>query len=146
MFRSVFVFFIVMASLCLEAQNTTPKIYFIYNASGTIGGEISYLYGKYFQNQHCELCDITHSSVSAKPEWKAWISNLSCENYVLHTNEAEKMSIDFSGFTLPVVLIERGNGLEELISKKDMAQSGKGVDAFSQLFLKKLNEFGLDCQ
>jgi len=56
------------------------------------------------------------------------------------------MSIDFSGFTLPVVLIERGNGLEELISKKDMAQSGKGVDAFSQLFFKKLNEFGLDCQ
>ena len=65
---------------------------------------------------------------------------------MLHTNEAEQMSIDFSGFTLPVVLIERGNGLEELISKKDMAQSGKGVNAFSQLFFKKLNEFGLDCQ
>ena len=146
MHRLIFVLSIGITSFCLEAQNTTPKVYFIYNASGTIGGEISYLYGKYFQNQHCELCDITHSSVSAKPEWKAWISSLSCENYVLHTNEAEQRSIDFSGFTLPVVLIERGNGLEELISKKDMAQSGKGVDAFSQLFFKKLNEFGLDCQ
>jgi hypothetical protein len=135
-----------MASLCLEAQNTTPKIYFIYNASGTIGGEISYLYGKYFQNQHCELCDITHSSVSAKPEWKAWIRGLKCENHVLHTNEAEEMGIDFSEFVLPVVLIERGHGLEELISKKDMAQSGKRVDAFSQLFFKKLNEFGLECK
>lgn len=144
--RLIFVLFIGITSVCLKAQNTTPKVYFIYNASSTIGGEISYLYGKYFQNQHCELCDITHSSVSAKPEWKAWISSLSCENYVLHTNEAEQMSIDFSGFTLPVVLIERGNVLEELNSKKDMAQSGKGVDAFSQLFFKKLNEFGLDCQ
>ena len=146
MFRSILALFLAVASLSSEAQNTSPKIYFIYNASGTIGGEISYLYGKYLKNQHCELCDITHSTVSAKPEWRAWISALKCENYVLHTNEAEEMRINFSGFALPVVLIERGNGLEELISKKEKAESGKEVHKFKDLFVKKTNEFGLDCE
>lgn len=129
----------------LYAQSNEPKFYFIYNASGTLGGELTYLYGKYFQDEHCELCDITHSTVSAKPEWKAWISALKCENYVLHTNEAEDMRVDYSLFELPVVLVDRGNGLEELVTKKEMADSGKGVEAFGALFYQKLDQFGLSC-
>jgi hypothetical protein len=129
----------------LYAQSNEPKIYFIYNASGTLGGELTYLYGKYFQDEHCELCDITHGTVSAKPEWKAWIGALKCENYVLHTNEAQEMNVDYSGFELPVVLVDRGNGLEELVTKKEMAASGKGVEAFGALFYRKLDQFGLSC-
>lgn len=129
----------------LYAQSNETKIYFIYNASGTIAGELNYLYGKYFQDEHCELCDITHGTVSAKPEWKAWISALKCENYVLHTNEAEEMNVDYSRFELPVVLVDRGNGLEELVTKEEMADSGKGVEAFGALFYRKLDQFGLSC-
>lgn len=122
-----------------------PKIYFIYNASGTLGGELNYLYGKYFQDEHCELCDITHGTFSAKPEWKEWVQTLSCEYHVLHTNEAEAMKVDYSQFTLPVVLVDRGQGLEELVSKKEMHESGKGVDAFIQLFTRKQRELGISC-
>lgn len=137
--------FLTLSLPSLHAQSSEPKFYFIYNASGTLGGELTYLYGKYFQDEHCELCDITHSTVSAKPEWKAWISALKCENYVLHTNEAEEMKVDYSSFELPVVLVDRGNGLEELVTKKEMADSGKGVEAFVVLFYRKLDQFGLSC-
>ena len=101
-----------------------------------MAGELNYLYGKYFLDEHCELCDITHSTVSAKPEWKEWIGALKCENYVLHTNEAKAMDIDFTQFVLPVVLLDRGNGLEELVSKNEMAECGKGVEAFGASFIK----------
>lgn len=143
MLRILVILTLSLSSLC--AQSNEPKFYFIYNASGTLGGELTYLYGKYFQDEHCELCDITHSTVSAKPEWKAWISALKCENYVLHTNEAEDMRVDYSVFELPVVLVDRGNGLEELVTKKEMADSGKGVEAFGALFYQKLDQFGLSC-
>lgn len=143
MLRILVILTLSLSSLC--AQSSEPKFYFIYNASGTLGGELTYLYGKYFQDEHCELCDITHSTVSAKPEWKAWISALKCENYVLHTNEAEDMRVDYSVFELPVVLVDRGNGLEELVTKKEMADSGKGVEAFGALFYRKLDQFGLSC-
>ena len=110
-----------------------------------MAGELNYLYGKYFLDEHCELCDITHSTVSAKPEWKEWIGALKCENYVLHTNEAKAMDIDFTQFVLPVVLLDRGNGLEELVSKNEMAECGKGVEAFGALFYQKLDQFGFSC-
>lgn len=134
---------LLLSTLSLSAQESSPKIYFIYNASSTLAGELNYLYGKYFLDEHCELCDITHSTVSAKPEWKEWIGTLKYENYVLHTNEASAMNIDFSPFVLPAVLIDRGNGLEELISKSEMAQSGKVVTSFSELFYRNLNALGL---
>jgi hypothetical protein len=139
------VFLFLLSTLSLSAQEISPKVYFIYNASGTLAGELNYLYGKYFLDEHCELCDITHSTVSAKPEWKTWISALKCENYVLHTNEANEMKVDYSAFELPVVLVDRGNGMEELVTKKEMADSGKGVEAFGVLFYRKLDEFGLSC-
>lgn len=110
-----------------------------------MAGELNYLYGKYFLDEHCELCDITHSTVSAKPEWKEWIGALKCENYVLHTNEAKAKNIDFTQFVLPVVLLDRGNGLEELVSKNELSECGKGVEAFGVLFYRKLDEFGLSC-
>lgn len=142
--RIVLLFF--LSTLSLSAQETSPKIYFIYNASGTMAGELNYLYGKYFLDEHCELCDITHSTVSAKPEWKEWIGSLKCENYVLHTNEAKAMNIDVTQFVLPVVLIDRGNGLEELVSKNEMAKCGKGVLPFGELFYRNLNAVGVSCK
>ena len=140
------VLLLLLSTLSLSAQETHPKIYFIYNASGTLAGELNYLYGKYFLDEHCELCDITHSTVSAKPEWKEWIGSLKCENYVLHTNEAKAINIDFTQFVLPVVLIDRGNGLEELVSKNEMAECGKGVLPFGELFYRNLNAVGVSCK
>ena len=140
------VLFLLLSTLSLSGQESLPKIYFIYNASGTLAGELNYLYGKYFLDEHCELCDITHSTVSAKPEWKEWIGSLKCENYVLHTNEAKAMNIDVTQFVLPVVLIDRGNGLEELVSKNEMAECGKGVLPFGELFYRNLNAVGVSCK
>jgi len=55
------------------------------------------------------------------------------------------MNIDFSQFVLPVVLLDRDNGLEELVSKNEMAECGKGVEAFGALFYRKLDQFGFSC-
>ena len=140
------ILFLLLSTLSLSAQESSPKIYFIYNASGTLAGELNYLYGKYFLGDHCELCDITHSTVSVKPEWEEWIGALLCESYVLHTNEAKAMDIDLSQFVLPVVLLDTGNGLEELISKSEMAECGKGVVSFGELFYRNLNALGISCK
>lgn len=42
----------------------------VYDADGTIVGELSYWVGARFGVRHCSLCDITHSLFSEKPEWK----------------------------------------------------------------------------
>ena len=46
------------------------KIYCIYNAEGSIFGELKYLYNKYIRDIKCSMCDITHNTLSEKREWK----------------------------------------------------------------------------
>ncbi len=50
-------------------MNNTAKIYCIYNAEGSIFGEIRYLYNKYIKDIKCSMCDITHNSFSEKIDW-----------------------------------------------------------------------------
>ena len=131
-----------------QSQFTTsqdPQIYFVYNAKGSLAGELNYLYGKYFQDEHCALCDITHGTFSAKPEWKAWEATLTCTHEVLHIDEAEALGLDLSSFTLPVVLLQHGSGLEELVSASDMTEAGKEVADFIRLFETKAEQFGVSC-
>jgi hypothetical protein len=42
----------------------------IYNAEGTLRGELTYWVGARLGREHCGLCDITHGSVREKAEWK----------------------------------------------------------------------------
>ena len=46
------------------------KIIGIYNANGSLLGEMRYVFDKVFLKKHCALCDITHGmSYKAKTTW-----------------------------------------------------------------------------
>ena len=47
-------------------MNQIQKIYCIYNAEGTLKGELKYIYHKYINNIKCSMCEITHSAISQK--------------------------------------------------------------------------------
>jgi hypothetical protein len=42
----------------------------VYDADGTVLGELSYFVGARFGRAHCALCDITYGLVRERPEWK----------------------------------------------------------------------------
>ena len=46
------------------------KIYCIYNAEGSVIGELKYLYEKYFKDIKCSMCDITHGTFTQKKNGK----------------------------------------------------------------------------
>ena len=52
------------------SKNSTITIYCIYNAEGSIIGELKYLLLKYFYGFKCSMCEITHTNFSEKKEWK----------------------------------------------------------------------------
>ena len=47
-------------------MNEEVKIYCIYNAEGSIFGELKYFYNKYIRDIKCSMCDITHNTLSEK--------------------------------------------------------------------------------
>jgi hypothetical protein len=43
----------------------------VYNANGSVGGELAYFIGARLGRAHCALCDITHGLVRERATWKA---------------------------------------------------------------------------
>lgn len=42
-----------------------------YHADGGLIGDMGYVARKLVGRGHCELCDVTHGGIRAKPEWDA---------------------------------------------------------------------------
>ena len=43
------------------------RLTFVYDADGTLVGELRYWFGTLFGASHCSLCDITHSRWRRRP-------------------------------------------------------------------------------
>ena len=78
----------------------------IYNADGTLLGELAYVVRKYTGRGHCELCDITHGTVRRKPGWDAACSEAGLQVELLHRDEADPAQLAAAG-DLPAVIADR---------------------------------------
>ena len=75
----------------------TPRYFAIYDADGTLSGELGYALGKLAGTRHCALCDISHGwNPIGKAGWRK-DSGLSCKLQWLHRDE---QSPDLAAYTL----------------------------------------------
>ena len=64
------------------------KIIGIYNANGSLLGEMRYVFDKVFFKKHCALCDITHGmSYKAKSTWLEQVERFPIPIETLHLDE-----------------------------------------------------------
>ncbi|MFN8017309.1 MAG: hypothetical protein U0P45_04205 [Acidimicrobiales bacterium] len=66
---------------------TVQRLVGVYDADGTVWGELSYWVGARLGRAHCALCDITHGSVREKPGWKACRQELPVPFATYHRND-----------------------------------------------------------
>lgn len=59
----------------------------VYNADGTITGELAYWIGARLGRAHCSLCDITHGLVRERDDWKACAAALPVPFTTYHRND-----------------------------------------------------------
>jgi hypothetical protein len=59
----------------------------VYHARGTISGEIAYWVGARLGRTHCALCDITHGTFRAKPEFDRCRAGLPVPFETVHLDE-----------------------------------------------------------
>ncbi|WP_396641142.1 hypothetical protein [Microbacterium sp.] len=104
----------------------------IYNADGGLAGEARYVIGHLFGTAECALCDITHSPVRRKPEWKRMVARLGVPIVVLHRNELdERLAAAASEVDLPVVFAHRADGsIDVALTSAELADLGGSVDRF----------------
>ena len=115
----------------------------VYNANGGLAGELSYFFGHMLGRVECKLCDITHSTFSKRPQWKAMEERLrdelQIEFVLVHRNERTEAQHAASEGREPCILIEDDAGqLSMILDWTDLKLAKGSVSDFERAVRAKL--------
>lgn len=82
----------------------------VYNAEGTLIGEVSYWIGARFGRAHCSLCDITHGLFSERADWRACRATLPVPFVTFHLDDQPASVRAALQGVAPAVVAERDDG------------------------------------
>ena len=93
----------------------------VYNADGTLFGELRYWLGARIGRTHCALCEITHGTFREKEEWKRQSAALPVPFEAVHLDERSPEVAAASGAQTPcVVALISGVGFELLLGPEQL--------------------------
>jgi hypothetical protein len=115
----------------------------VYKADGGILGEVSYLIGHLLGTRECSLCDITHSPLKKKGEFKEFEKRLQAELGIgfrlAHMNERTEAELAASLGKEPCVLRENADGsIEFFLASEELKEASGRVAPFEVLVRSKL--------
>jgi hypothetical protein len=118
----------------------------IYKANGGLLGELSYILGHAVGIRHCELCDITHSPLWKKREFRNFEQRMQQEFglgvRLLHMNERGPKESAASEGREPCVLLEYSDGSFSMLLDYVELKAVKGkVASFEKLIRSRLDFF-----
>lgn len=125
-----------------------PRVVGVYDAPGSVLGEVAYAWGKLRGTAHCSLCDITHSPVRRKKAWDEMAARMEATIELRHLDQltpALEAAVDEAG--APVVLLERGRGEDAghtvLLGRAELDELGGDVARFEEALRRRLAEHDL---
>lgn len=101
----------------------------VYDADGTLRGELAYFIGARLGRAHCSLCDITHGLVRAKPQWQRGRDALPVPFDTFHRDDQPEAVRVATGDAAPVVVAETGAGIVPLLDDAALVACDGSVDA-----------------
>ena len=116
----------------------------IYKADGGILGELSYFFGHLVGLKSCSLCDITHSPIKKKNDFKAFEKRLLEERGIafrlVHMNERRETELAASKGQEPCVLLQYEDGsISMFLDFVELKASKGSVKSFEKLVESRLN-------
>lgn len=99
----------------------------VYNARGTLAGELAYVLGKLSGRAHCGLCDITHGlRLRERAHWREQRTWLPVPFETVHLNE-RSLELALACPAAPCVLARTDDGLVSLLGPEEIdACAGSG--------------------
>lgn len=97
------------------------RIIGVYDADGSVIGELSYFLRARIGRAHCALCDITHGRLRERADWRASRERLPVPVVTFHRNDQPTRIRVAGGFAPPVVLAETTQGnIAVLLTRDDL--------------------------
>jgi hypothetical protein len=114
----------------------------VYDADGTLRGEVAYLWGKLTGTRHCALCDITHSPVRRKREWDQYAAGLPVPFDLVHLDERDDRTMAaMAGHAAPVVIADRTDGTAQVVlTATDLERAQGSVSGFAELLAAAVSD------
>lgn len=84
---------------------TIRRLVGVYDADGTVVGELAYFVRARLGRGHCALCDITHGRVRERPSWRACREGLPVPFETFHRDD-QPAEVRAAASAVPVVLAE----------------------------------------
>lgn len=87
----------------------------VYDADGTVLGELSYFVKARLGRAHCALCSVTHGLVREREDWRAARRSLPVEFDTVHRDDQPDEVRRVAGGVLPAVVAEPVDGVPVLL-------------------------------
>ena len=117
---------------------TKCSLYAIYDADGSLVGELRYLVDKFLGRANCALCDLSHGwHPAGKRAWRQRQGTTTQLSW-LHRDEVPHHVLAHVSESLPCIAIDTNGCVDILISKDQLARCEGDFIIFEQLLAQKL--------
>lgn len=97
------------------AGTRVTRLVGVYDADGSLPGELRYWIGARLGRTHCALCDITHGLVRERSDWRACRASLPVPFVTHHRDDQPDAVRAATGDRAPVVVAETDGGVTVLL-------------------------------
>ena len=107
------------------------KLTGVYDADGSVMGELRYVAARTFAGKHCALCDITHGRVREKAAWRQARQQLPVPFEAVHLDERDPdVRAATEGLGACVVVHSADGGTELLLGTAELKACGGDPERF----------------
>lgn len=115
----------------------------VYDADGSLSGEVRYWIGARLGRTHCSLCEITHGLFREKSDWKDCRRELNAEFTTFHRDDAPADVLEACAHQLPVVVARQGSELIVVLGPGELESLGGDVEAFHAALVSACAQHGI---
>ena len=127
----------------VPGPTTVRRLVGVYNADGTVLGELSYFVGARLGRAHCSLCDITHGTFREKADWRAGRNGPPVPFDTFHRDDQPDHVRTAAADTAPVVVAETDDGVTVLLGPDALSACDGSVTALLAAVDSAVTEAGL---
>jgi len=115
----------------------------VYDADGTVRGEMAYWLGARIGRAHCSLCDITHGLFRERADWNGCRSELPVP-FVTHHRDDQPADVRAAAAeVVPVVVARTEAGVIALLGPAELDACGGSPELLVQALRSRVEELGL---
>jgi len=119
-----------LAPGCLNITVLT-QYFAIYDADGSLAGELAYALGTLAGARRCALCDISHGwNPQGKAAWRTG-AQLACGLQWLHRDEQTPAMAEYTRGRLPLVIAQTGDRFATLLDADGLAACDGDYETFT---------------